>query len=336
MSPAGSAHGAAHPWLVADVGGTNARFALVEEPGAAPSRIGTLASRDHAGLAEAAATYLAEHAEGTQPGAACLAVAGPVVGGRFRLTNADWEPDTAERVGAHLGLAHVEVLNDFEALALSLPHIGEADLRPVGGRDLPIRDGSAPLSVLGPGTGLGMAGLIPTPGGWVPLPGEGGQVDVPAGTDREVEVMRLLRAEQGAANAEFLLSGDGLARLYRLLATVHGDRVEPLTAAEICVRRDKLCVETIEMFCALLGAFAGNAALTLGARGGVYLGGGILPRIADVLESSDFRRRFEAKPRVEEYVRAIPTALIVHPNPALVGATARLAQTLATSPLEYV
>ncbi|GAA2586869.1 glucokinase [Actinomadura fulvescens] len=325
LSAAGDA---SYPWLVADVGGTNARFALVAEPGAAPEHVGTLASRDHAGLAEAAETYLAEHAGGARPRAACLAVAGPVVEGRFRLTNADWAADTTERVRAHLGLDHAEVLNDFEALALALPHLTDADLRPVGGTALPARDGSAPLSVLGPGTGLGVAALLPTPAGWIPLPGEGGQVDIPAATDREVEVMRLLRAEQGAANAEFLLSGDGLERLHRLLGMIHGVRPEPLTAAEISVHRDGLCAEAIEMFCALLGAFAGNAALTLGARGGVYLGGGILPRIADVLDTSDFRRRFEAKPRVEEYVRAIPTALIVHPNPALVGATARLAQTL--------
>ncbi|MEU5879510.1 glucokinase [Spirillospora sp. NPDC047279] len=324
------------PYLVADIGGTNARFALVEEPGAAPSRVATLASRDHAGLPEAAGAYLADNAGDLRPGAACLAVAGPVVEGRFRLTNAHWATDTSERVRTHLGLEHVEVLNDFEALALALPHLADSDLRPVGGDALPVRDGSAPLSVLGPGTGLGVAGLIPTPAGWVPLPGEGGQVDIPAGTDREVEVMRMLRAEQGAANAEFLLSGDGLARLYRFLGMIHGIRVEPLTAAEICVRRDELCVETIETFCGLLGAFAGNAALTLGARGGVYLGGGILPRIADVLASSEFRRRFDAKPRVEEYVRAIPTALIVHPNPALVGATARLTQTLSPTPLELV
>jgi glucokinase len=319
---------AAHPWLVADIGGTNARFGLIEGPGAAPTRVHTLSTRDHAGMGEAAAAYLAEHAADVTPGAACLAIAGPVVNGACRLTNAHWEPDTAENVRAKLGLAHVDVINDFEALAYALPNLEPADLHPIGGDTLPGGDGTAPLAVLGPGTGLGVAALIPTPSGWLPNPGEGGQVDIPAGTDLEVEVMRLLRAEQGATNAEYLLSGDGLVRMHRFLGMIHDVRTEPgVTAADICARRDPLSAETLEMFCALLGAFAGNAALTLGARGGVFLGGGILPRIAEVLEKSDFRRRFEAKPRVEDYIRAIPTAIITHPGPALVGAAARLAQT---------
>jgi glucokinase len=327
---------AGYPWVVADIGGTNARFALVEGPGAAPTRVHTLPTRDHAGMAEVAAAYLAEHAPDVTPGAACLAIAGPVVNGAYRLTNAHWEPDSAEHVRARLGLAHVDVINDFEALAYALPHLGPDDLHAVGGETLPGGGGTAPLAVLGPGTGLGVAALIPTPGGWVPNPGEGGQVDIPAGTDAEVEVMRLLRAEQGASNAEYLLSGDGLTRLHRFLSMINGVDAAPLTAAEICERRDPLSAETLEMFCALLGAFAGNAALTLGARGGVFLGGGILPRIADVLENSDFRRRFEAKPRVEEYVRAIPTAIITHSGPALVGAAARLAQTSSPTAMELV
>ncbi|MFC9973150.1 glucokinase [Spirillospora sp. NPDC127200] len=314
------------PWLVADVGGTNARFALVEEPGGAPVRVASLPTREHAGLADAAEHYLARHAPDARPVAACLAVAGPVVEGRFRLTNAGWPAGTADQVRDRLGLAHLEILNDFEALALALPALGPGDLVPVGSGT---PAGAGTLAVLGPGTGLGVAGLVPTPAGWLPLPGEGGQVDIPAGTEREVEVMRLLRAERGAATAEYLLSGDGLVRTHRLLSMIHGVPAAPRTAAEIAAdRTDPISAETLRMFCALLGSFAGNVALTMGARGGVYLGGGILPRIADVLRTSDFRTRFEDKPPVHDYMRTIPTALIVHPCPALAGAAARLAQSL--------
>lgn len=315
-------------WLVADVGGTNARFALVDGPDGVPSNVESLPTRDYPGLAEAAAAYL--DAAGARPSAACLAVAGPVTGGTYHLTNAGWPKGTLESVRAHLGVPHLDIINDFEALAYALPRLGADDLIPIGDR-APTAD--AALAVVGPGTGLGVAGLVPTPSGWVPLPGEGGQVDLPAATDREIAVTRLLRAEKGAATAEYLLSGAGLARIHRYLAALDGAAGEELAARQICERRDDpRCDEALRMFCALLGALAGNVALTLGARGGVYLGGGILPRIVDVLHDSAFRARFEGKPPVEDYMRAIPTALIVHPGPALVGAAVRLAQSLPAVP----
>ncbi|TDC45287.1 glucokinase [Actinomadura sp. KC345] len=314
------------PWLVADVGGTNARFALVDGPDGDPSRVHSLPTRDHAGLAEAAAAYLDRYAADVRPSAACLAVAGPVTAGTFHLTNAGWPKGTPEAVRAHLGLPHLEIINDFEALALALPRLDATGLVPIGS-GLPPGDGI--MAVVGPGTGLGVAGLVPTASGWTPLPGEGGQVDIPAATDREIEVARLLRAERGSATAELLLSGDGLARIHRYLAEIDGADAEPLTAQQVCERRDDpRCDETLRMFCALLGSLAGNVALTLGAQGGVFLGGGILPRIADVLRDSAFRDRFERKPPVEDYLRGIPTSLIVHPRPALAGAATRIAQSL--------
>jgi glucokinase len=311
------------PWLVADIGGTNARFGLVQSPGEPPGRIQVLTLRDHAGLAEAAATYLARHAGDVRPTAACVAVAGQVAeDGGFRLTNAHWSGSAAE-IRADLGLDHVELINDFEALALALPALGPGDLRALGDA-LPA--GGAPAAVLGPGTGLGVAGLVRAGDRMVAVPGEGGHVDLPAATDRELEIVAMLREEQGTTEAEHLLSGEGMARLYGLIARLHGVPVEPLSAAQICARRtDPLCHETLETFCALLGSFAGNVALTFGARSGVYIGGGILPRIWDVLRRSEFRRRFESKPPMERYLRAIPTALIVAPTPALAGAAARLA-----------
>ncbi len=315
---------AQRPWLVADIGGTNARFGLVEAPGARPSRVHTMACADHGDLASAASAYLEQAADGVRPGAACVAVAGPVEGDRIRLTNARWDCSAAD-TRRRLGLDRIEVINDFAALALSLPRLDGDDLLSLGG---PPPAPKKPMAVLGPGTGLGVAGLLPLGGsGWIPVPGEGGHVNVPAADDREIEVLRLLRAEQGTVTAECLLSGPGLTRLHRALAQIHGVPAHELSAARICAAEDDgLCAEALEVFCALLGGFAGNVALTLGATGGVFLGGGILPRIPAVLQHSGFRRRFEEKHRMTDYVKDIATMLIVAPTPALLGAAARLDQ----------
>ncbi|MER7206427.1 glucokinase [Streptosporangium sp. NPDC000239] len=314
------------PWLVADVGGTNARFGLVTEPGGAPEAVAVLAGADHEGLPEAVAAYLAEHAGGVQPGAACIAIAGPVEGDRYRLTNAGWSGSVHA-----LGIPNAELLNDFEALAASLPHLGGEDLVSLGG--------PAPShgikAVLGPGTGLGVGGLAPAAEGWVPIPSEGGHVTVPILDERDHEIVRALRSE-GLEHviAEHLLSGPGLTRLHRALALVRGTDAPRLTAADIVARMDdSLCAETVEVFCCMLGTFAGNVALTLGARGGVYLGGGVLPRMVGRVLSSGFRRRFESTPMLNDYLSGIATNLIVAPQPALVGAAAWLSQRLSN--MEY-
>lgn len=310
------------PWLVADVGGTNARFGLVRRPGGPPEAIAVLRDADYEGLPEAVAAYLADHAGGVRPGAACLAIAGPVSGDRYNLTNAGWTGSVRD-----LGLPSALLLNDFEALALALPGLGEGDLAPVGGPERRTAGVREVKAVLGPGTGLGVAGLVPAPEGWVPVPSEGGHVTAPATTERELAVLRALRAD-GLSHvvAEHLLSGPGLSRLYRGLALVDGAPADPPPPAEIlaAAATDVRCAETIGMFCALLGAFAGNVALTLGARGGIYLGGGILPRMIDHLRASDFRRRFEATPRLQGYLSAIPTQVITADYPALMGAAAWL------------
>ncbi|GII03682.1 glucokinase [Planobispora takensis] len=321
------------PWLVADVGGTNARFGLVTEPGGSPGAVAVLAGKDHDGLPEAVAAYLADHAGGVRPGAACVAIAGPIDGDRYRLTNAGWSGSVRD-----LGIEHVELLNDFEALAASLPHLAGDDLVSLGGPE----PGYGVKAVLGPGTGMGVAGLVPAAEGWVPIPCEGGHVTAPVLDERDHQVVRALRAEgMDHVVAEHLLSGPGLSRLHRALALVNGVDAPQLPPADIVARMDdSLCAETVEVFCGMLGTFAGNVALTLGARGGVYLGGGVLPRIVERVRTSDFRRRFEATPTLGDYLAGIATTLIVAPQPALTGAAAWLNQRLAgaspiTSPMEY-
>nr|WP_262844680.1 glucokinase [Sphaerisporangium corydalis] len=308
------------PWLVADIGGTNARFGLVTRPGGRPGSIAVLPGAEFGGLPDAVRTYLAGHAGGVRAGAACLAIAGPVNADRYHLTNTGWTGSITE-----LDIPHVELLNDFEALALALPHLGGDDLAPLGG------PGPAPdmvKAVLGPGTGLGVAGLVPARGGWVPVPGEGGHVSAPAVTTLEIEIVRALRADgMPFVDAEHLLSGPGLVRLRHGLALVGGTPVAPLPASEIVARLDdSLCARTVEVFCGLLGSFAANVALTLGARGGVYLGGGIVPRIVGRVQDSDFRRRFEANLVLSGYLSGIATTAIVADQPALTGAAAWLAQ----------
>jgi len=314
------------PWLVADIGGTNARFGLVTAPGAAPSHVAVLAGAEHATLPEAVAAYLAEHAGGVRPGAACLAVAGPIDGDRYRLTNSPWAGSVDD-----LGIPGTVLLNDFEALAVSLPHLAGGELLSLGGPE----PGHGIKAVLGPGTGLGVGGLVPAARGWTPIPSEGGHVTIPVTDDRELEIIRVLRAEGlGQVVAEHVLSGPGLVRLYRALARVNGVQAPELSSSGIVARLDdSLCAETVEVFCGMLGSFAADVALTLGARGGVYLGGGVLPRIVERVCASNFRTRFTSNPDMSEYLAGIATLLIVAPQPALTGAAAWLTQRHAREPV---
>jgi glucokinase len=328
--------GASYPWLLADIGGSNARFAWMPHEGAEPSHVRTLAVAEYPRLADAAQAYLnglvhaGQVAAGLQPKAAAFAVATAVDGDRIEFTNSSWA-FSSRALAQQLGLRSLYVLNDFEALALSLPRLRPSQWQNLPGQGPLLANFSAPLAVVGPGTGLGVAGLVPSSQGWLALAGEGGHATLAPHDDFESDLLAAARKEYPHVSAERFLSGIGLPVLYRAVAAVHGQRAVPDVDGKWVVERalaqdDPLADASIAAFCAMLGGFAGSVALTYGARGGVFIGGGIVPRLGERFARSDFRTRFEAKGRFNDYLRAIPTLLITDTLVALDGAAQALSQ----------
>lgn len=306
--------------LVGDIGGTNARFGLVAS--GALRDVQALRVADHAQAGEALGLYLRQI--GAPPiERAALAIAGSVDGDRVRLTNGGWDFSRAE-LRQQLGAADIVLLNDFEAIAWALPHLRSEALLHLGGGQI---DARLPLAVLGPGTGLGVAACIPNgAGGWIALATEGGHVTLAPADDFESEILRVMRADLPHVSAERVVSGIGLPRLYAAIAAVRGQPQEVLTPEDITARAlahaDALCMATLDTFCAMLGTVAGNLALTVGARGGVFVTGGIAQRLRAMLPASRFRARFEAKGRFASYLAPVATELIVADHAALVGCAA--------------
>ena len=310
-------------WLVADIGATNARFGLVSPKGAI-LHTRTLAVANHPSIADAITAYLDEHGTLPTPRQAALAIASAITGDRVAMTNHPWS-FSISALRTQLGLARLEVINDFTALAMALPHLSPEDRHPLGGGTAVA---GTPIGVLGPGSGLGVSGLIPSGRGWIPLSGEGGHATMAPATDRESAVLDRMRQHFDHVSAERVLSGPGLVNLYNALATLDGEPSRGYTAAQVTDPEigaaDPLCAEATALFCAMLGTMAGNLALTLGARGGICIGGGIVPRLGQRFAQSSFRARFEAKGRFSEYLAAIPTWVVTHPLPAFLGCAAIL------------
>ncbi|AVR95715.1 glucokinase [Pseudoduganella armeniaca] len=319
--------------LLADIGGTNARFALETAPGQV-GHIHVLACADHATLADAMRAYLAlpdlaAASKGIRHGA--IAIANPVTGDLVRMTNHHWE-FSIEALRRDVNFEVLAVVNDFTALARSLPHIPAAQKRQVGG-------GTAvegtPLGLIGAGTGLGVSGLIPSASGWTALLSEGGHVSFAPMNETEVAILQFAWKEFEHVSAERLLSGVGIELIYRALADYRKLDAEVLGAPEIARRAldgsCPLCDDTIEAFCTMLGTIAGNLGVTLGAQGGIYIGGGIVPRLGERFDRSGFRTRFEAKGRFRNYLAAIPTFVITAEYPAFLGVSAILAERLAAA-----
>ena len=305
--------------LVADIGGTNARFALVDTVGDRKRLLDMqqLACADYPTFEESLSSYL--KLVGAKPCAGVVAVAGAVKNNAVRFTNLNWHitPESLTKSG----FPDVRLINDYAAQALALPLLDRQRLFPLGPHDA-CHDGT--LAVMGPGSGLGVAALIRQPGGQdMPLATEGGHADFAPIDDVEMEVARILTARHGRASIELLLSGSGLCRLHELLMLLAGKKTEDLSASDISERGlagDWDCRETLLRFCAILGSVSGDVALTLGATGGVFIAGGIAPRILSILDVSRFRERFEAKAPMVAWLKAVPTLIITDTNSALLGA----------------
>jgi glucokinase len=313
--------------LVADIGGTNARFALADLETLELSQIRQYVCAEHDGIASVAEVYLKTLKESPRRGA--VAVAGPVTGEEIKITNSAWL-FTAQEARRAAGLDDLVMLNDFEALAVSLPHLRADELHRIGGGDpMP----HAAKVVLGPGTGVGVAGLVWSGSGWVAVPGEGGHITLTAHSAREFELIERLRAGRDHLSADRVLSGPGLVNLYRVIADSHGRRAEPLQPNDVLIRglagSDPIAVEALAMLVGWLGGFAGDAALLFGARGGVYLGGAIARKIVRVLSAGDFRKAFEAKGRMRSFLAPIPVSVILAEFAALRGAAVALRAKLA-------
>lgn len=316
-----------YPRLLGDVGGTNARFGWQAHAQATLENIQTLSCAAFPSLANAMASYL-EQSRLPQPAAACIGIATPITGDQVNMTNHHWS-FSIKRLQQELSLQHLRVINDFTALALALPGLMPEQKTQIGGSHSAIQ--RAPIGLIGAGTGLGVSGLLPVgQQGWVPITGEGGHVTLSANTLEEFRVIEFITHRYGHASAERILSGQGLVDLHEARSLAAGMAFGPeLHAAEISHRGlhagDRHCLKTLDMFAGFLGSVAGDLALTLGARAGIYIGGGIVPRWLGWFEQSSFRQRFESKGRFRGYLQDIPVWVIQSAeSPALWGAALAL------------
>ena len=320
---------AAGAWrLVADVGGTNARFAVASNEGSI-SLVTRYSVDQHPSIEQAVSAFLDEvagHGYGDTPGAACFALAGPIEGDEVRFTNSTWVASRSRLSGA-LGGSAVDFLNDFAAIGHAIPHLESSDWIQMGGGASRV---DYPIVVLGPGTGLGVCTLVGTEHGVTVIEGEGGHADFAPTNKEEALVLDVLSAKFGRVSIERLLSGDGLLNIYwalmeleRLSSSQSGGSVvaDPSDVSALALAgSDPVAVRALTMFCNVLGSVAGNLALTLGAKAGVYIAGGIPGKILSFLENSDIRARFEAKGRFQSYLQKIPLRVVIKEDLGLLGA----------------
>jgi glucokinase len=318
--------------LAGDVGGTKTALAIVDLDGkrCRVRRLERYASAEHSGLAEIVDVFLA--GERRRPEAAGFGVAGPVAAGRSRITNLGWRLD--ERALARAtGIPRLTLINDFGANALGLLHLGRSGSTSL----LPGRaDPAGPIALLGAGTGLGQAALVRRGGDAVVVPSEGGHVDLGARSPIEDRLVRFLRGRFGRATRERVLSGSGLVLVYEFLGRVGAAPRSPSVEARLreapdraalistlaLARRDPLCRAALALFAAIYGSEAGNLALQYRATGGVYIAGGIAPKILPVLRSPAFRRAFRTKPPMNALLARIPVRVVLDPRLGLYGAAA--------------
>lgn len=306
------------PRLLADIGGTNARFALETAPGIIED-IDVLACADYAEFTDAVAAYLGRVARGPIRSAA-IAIATPVRGDSIRMTNHHWQ-FSIEASRRQLHLDTLLVVNDFTALAMALPHLRNEDAMQIGGEKLQTPE---VIGLVGAGTGLGVGGLLPIDGRWAALNSEGGHASFSPANEQETAILHYCWRQFRHVSAERLVSGPGIALIHEALCHIHGDHYQPpLSTPEIVQHAlagtEQRCVETIHCFCGMLGTVASNVAITLGAIGGVFIGGGIVLRLGETFAKSAFRARFENKGRFGDYLAKVPVLVITARYPAFLG-----------------
>lgn len=314
--------------IVADIGGTNARFSRVALDTLTLDKVAVFPCADFATLADALTHYKQQQQLDLKHVA--IAIACPVTSDQVSMTNFHWQFSIRE-MKQQLGLEALNVINDFTAVAMCLPALTAEQKHAVGAGN--VQQGK-PMAVLGAGTGLGVAHLIPVADKFIPLPGEGGHVDWAAQNEQEWFIQQQLSSQYGHVSPERLLSGPGLEAIYKALAIYRNQQVTPVSASEIAQQAlsntSALARDTVAQFFAALGSVAGNLALTLSTFGGVYIAGGIVPKLLPLLADSEFRARFEAKGRFAAFNRQIATFVVTAEQPGLVGAAVYLKQYLAS------
>ena len=316
----------AYPYVVADIGGTNSRFALVTSVDRRNKQFlienqQTYPSVEFNGIDQAVTRYM-DSLNDRQIKHACLAVAGPVGGDEFKLTNLDWNISLSNTKN-NLGLSNLLIINDFAAYAYAIQYLNKECFRTISsGKAMD----DAPVAVLGPGTGFGVAMLVKQNGRVKALALEGGHMSLATNTALQSAIKEFMSRRFDRVTIKRVFSGPGLRYLYQALAAVEGTEPRKLSTAEISQHAldgsDEMCVRTLNLFCSWLGAMTGDLAMVLGARGGIYLGGGILPRIADFLITSEFLTSFKAENHMSHYLADIPIQLVTEGNSALLGAAA--------------
>ena len=312
------------PFVVADIGGTNARFGLVTARDATTGQfdieqIHVLPCAEFATFEAVLGAYI-ERVSGDRPHAACIAIAGPVTGDRIKMTNLSWE-FSVETVRKQFQLSNLEVINDFGAQAYATLYMADADLPVVKeGDSLP----TSPRAILGPGTGLGVAGLINQAGRWYPLCGEGGHITYAPTSDIEVAIREVIEPSGKHVSVEKFVSGPGLKNIYTALAAVKDQAVDDISPGQISAlamsQESALAVEALNLFFKILGSAAADVTLVMGAWGGVYLGGGILPKVESQFHQGPFIDSFVAKGRMGAILEKVPVRLMKGDKPALAGA----------------
>ena len=322
--------------LLADIGGTNARFALADTSAPVPlldDSVREFVVADFPSLAEAAQHYLDETGATAQNGV--FAVAGRVDGDEARITNHPWVI-SVNRTRQALGFQGLKLVNDFAAQAMAVSLLTPRDVVAIGGAHWTPAPLSVPrtYAVIGPGTGLGVAALVIRDGRAYPLETEGGHVSFPPGTPEEIRILDILSAQFGRVSNERLVCGPGLVNLHRALSEIAGEDPGPMQPADVTARAaagDPRCMRTLDVFCAVFGAIAGDLVLSAGAWDGVLLTGGLVPKLLPSLQHSGFRQRFEHKGRFSPAMARVPTLAVIHPQPGLLGAAAFAVESFGTN-----